>query len=84
MKKSYIKPQAAFETFEINTSIASGCQIQVNLGPGDSTHDVCSDYDDSWGEFSMYSFGDEPVRTNFYPSTCDCYLDSGESLMFTS
>lgn len=84
MKKSYIKPQAAFESFAVNTSIASGCTTQVNLGPGDVNHEMCKDYAGSWGGFSMYSFGDTPVQTNFYPGSCDCYLDAGEGLMFTS
>lgn len=89
MKKSYIKPQAAFESFAVNTSIASGCTTRVNLGPGDSVlgYTECSDYQGGF-EISLYAWqpGDHMsgTNTNFYPENCDCYLDAGESLMFTS
>mgnify|MGYP005808562777 CR=1 FL=1 len=89
MKKSYAKPQAAVETFEVNTSIASGCQFKVNLGPGDPDkgYQACDGYDPGF-DISLYAWqpGDHmgPVQTNFYPDTCDCYLDAGEGAMFTS
>ena len=31
MKKTYEKPQIIFESFEISTNIASGCEAQTNL-----------------------------------------------------
>ena len=89
MKKTYIKPQVIFEKYELNASIASGCTNIVNLGPGNDElgYNMCSEYDDSW-EISLYSWqpGDnmDGMQTNFYPETCDCYLDAGEGLMFTS
>lgn len=87
MKKVYTKPRAVFEIFDLNASIASGCQQVVNLGPGNEIHKMCSDYDDAW-EISLFSWdpGDHMggIQTNFYPETCDCYLDAGEGLMFTS
>ena len=85
MKKLYTKPMAVFETYELNASIASGCTNVVNLGPGDAIHDMCSDYDDAW-EISLFAWeeGDhmQGMQTNFYPESCDCYLDAGEGLMF--
>ena len=89
MKKTYIKPQVIFEKYELNASIASGCTNIVNLGPGNDElgYSMCSDYDGSW-EISLFSWqpGDnmDGMQTNFYPETCDCYLDAGEGLMFTS
>ena len=89
MKKPYTKPMVVFETYELNASIASGCTNVVNLGPGDEVYGytMCSDYEGSW-DISLFSWeeGDhmQGMQTNFYPETCDCYLDAGEGLMFTS
>ncbi len=87
MKKPYSKPQAVLEKYELNASIASGCTNVVNLGPGDASHTMCDDYDDAW-EISLFNWeqGDHMsgMQTNFYPESCDCYLDAGEGLMFTS
>lgn len=86
MKKGYVKPQAAFETFEINTSIASGCDNKVSFGPGDEAlgYKMCDEFKDSW-EISAYAFGDTPAYANFYEEGgCECYLTAGDTLMFTS
>lgn len=84
-----MKPQAIFEKYELNASIASGCDHVVNLGPGDDVYGytMCDGYDGGF-EISLFAWqpGDHMpgTQTNFYPETCDCYLDAGEGLMFTS
>lgn len=92
-KKKYIKPAVEIENYVLNMKVATGCgEGIINLGPGDEYHDPCSDAlfptgtgnrtigDTSWEE------GDHvrPVKTNFYPESCDCYLTSGDGIVFTS
>ncbi len=65
MKKKYIKPQIAFESFQLSTSIAASCEI---LGTNSAQY-VCpvEDPDTGW----LY-FADTPT------SPCDMVPANGE------
>ena len=87
MTANYEKPMIEFEEFELNTAIASGCSVVVNLGPGDLTHTMCTDYGDAWVvDKDSYQPGDkeDPAVVNFYEDDCDCYLSATGSTLFTS
>lgn len=71
MKKDYIKPVIEIEEFELNAAIAAGCTIIVNLGPGDETHGPCDKYSDG-EDLNLQGRS----ATNFYETTCSCYLSS--------
>ena len=45
MKKTYCKPQIAFESFELTSSIAAGCAIPANHNDQKSTMGVKVCYD---------------------------------------
>lgn len=79
MKKDYIKPVIEIEEFELNAAIAAGCTTIVNLGPGDTTHETCDKY--SGGE-DLNPKGRS--ATNFYETTCTCYLSSVGGSLATS
>lgn len=81
MKAGYEKPMIEFDEYELNTAIASGCQTQISLGPGDSTHEVCDEY-------KVEVFSAEPqtrsLPLNFYEDSCTCYLSAGVGTLMTS
>lgn len=74
MKKTYTKPIAVLEQFQLNESIAS-CEIPVTFGPEDDIK-TCGDYGFGGG-ISPFSLKIEP----FYEGRCECYYtapkDSG-------
>lgn len=81
MRKDYVKPMIEFEDFELNTAIAAGCTTTVSLGPGDSTHPVCDEYNQS--PFSLRR-SSTPSDVTFYEGSCGCYLSSVGSTLLTS
>lgn len=85
-KKPYLAPMLEIEAFELDQKIATGCDKIVNLGPGDSSHGICDDYDDP-GEITTFSLrpGDHesPEYRNFYDA-CDCKETASDVLLFTS
>lgn len=84
MKREYAKPSIEFEDFELNTAIAAGCTVHVNMGPGDKTHTPCGDY--TQPEYIQPEFGimAELTPGNFYEGSCTCYLNASGGVMFTS
>lgn len=88
MKKLYNKPEVKIEFFTMNENIAAGCGNVVNLGPGDGSHDRCSDYPDMPDEISLFAWnpGDhmDALNANFYPGSCECYMNAGDTTLFTS
>lgn len=81
MKKDYIKPIIEIEEFELNAAIAAGCDYHVNLGPGDSTHEMCSYFKDyEWLGEGVRAVSEGP----FYDGSCSCYLSSGGVALLTS
>ncbi len=85
MKARYIKPTIEFEEYELNTSIATGCQEIVSLGPGDLVYPTCKEYDQPLPPVSQSMFRSiEPKPDNFYPESCSCYVSAGTGTLFTS
>lgn len=92
LKKKYQKPQVSIEVFTMNENIATGCGEIINMGPGDETwgYEACTNppMEDVPGEISLFTWnpGDkrDPARANFYPETCECYYNAGNSTVFTS
>lgn len=87
MKARYIKPTIEFEEYELNASIATGCQEIVSLGPGDEILGfiTCSEYDQPLPPAPQSMFrSKEPEEVNFYENSCSCYLSAGIGSLFTS
>lgn len=78
MKKGYEKPMIEFDEYEVNTSIATGCQTHISLGPGDDTHPVCKEYEPDFGPYTR------SLPLNFYEDSCTCYLSAGVGTLMTS
>ena len=80
MKAGYEKPVIEFQEYELNTTIAAGCQTIVSLGPGNDTHPVCKEYEVDFGP-QTYS-AERPI--NFYEDSCACYLSAGVGTLMKS
>lgn len=78
MKKGYEKPMIEFDEYEVNTSIAAGCQTHITLGPGDDKHPVCEEYEPDFGPETR------SLPLNFYEDSCTCYLSAGVGTLMTS
>lgn len=83
MKKAYNRPEVKIELFELNEKIAAGCTVIVDFGPDEG----CRGYNDGNvpDDISLYNY--RTTRTNFYNSAeagCECYMNAGDSVMFTS
>lgn len=78
MKAGYEKPVIEFQEYELNTTIAAGCQTHISLGPGDDTHPVCKDYEPDYGINTL------SMPLNFYEDSCTCYLSAGVGTLMTS
>ena len=82
VKAGYEKPMIVVEEYQLDTAIATGCQVIVNLGPEDH------EYNGTWYSACSY-FGEEtfdaesPANMNFFES-CSCYLSAGGDSVFTS
>ncbi len=72
MKKIYKKPSVEIEIYSLSESIASNCDIVVHNGPEIGNHKQCDDYEDPFGDISLFSF--TAINGPFYEDgTCDCY-----------
>lgn len=83
MMKVYEKPSIEFEAYELNATIASGCDDKVSLGPAAPGYVVCDEYKEipmTVTLFSAYQPGDAP----FYDESCTCDLSSQGRNLFTS
>lgn len=67
MKKKYVKPQAYFESFELNASIATGCSVIATLA-----ENVCPAYDEDLG-ISVFVTKENCTRTVAPGDTKVCY-----------
>lgn len=89
MKKAYAKPLIEIETYELSASIAQSCGNNLTLGPGTQTQPVCKEYEGDWDVFSIVpgigvmSTGGKPFYTDT-PDICDCYVQSGNGILFSS
>lgn len=81
MKVGYRKPAVEFEDYELNVAIATGCESIKNLGPGDESHDVCTDF---IIDFGIDTYASPAAETYFYEGSCLCYLTAPGSAIFTS
>lgn len=87
MKKNYVKPMLVLEHYELDTSIASGCQRVISLGPepGDyngTSYPVCKEYEII--EFSNFKAAESPASNVSFFDSCSCYLTAGGDSVFTS
>ena len=82
MKANYEKPMIIFEEYQLDTAIATGCQVTVNLGPED--HEYNGKFYTACSYFGEETFDAEsPKHMNFF-ETCSCYLSAGVGTVFTS
>lgn len=58
MKKSYVKPQVLFESFQLSASIAAGCAYITNAAYG-----VCPSVFDKENHYSIFTEG----TCTYYP-----------------
>ena len=69
MKKTYVKPEVYFESFELNTSIAAGCGVRINSAEG-----VCNWIPGVGSIFTEYPTctytADDNVSGNIEPDFC--------------
>ena len=84
MKKTYVAPNLEIELYELNASIASNCNLVVDMGPeGPGAIEVCQDYYDKTGETRPATFS-LPHNVQFWSEeTCSCYYSAGDGC-FTS
>ena len=40
MKKTYVKPEVYFESFELSTSIATGCEYKTNHAKNECVYEI--------------------------------------------
>lgn len=84
MKKTYAKPLAEIEVYQLNAAIAANCGEVVSLGPEAPGYEVCEEYKDAWEVFALQP---RAGGTPFYAdgqASCDCYYSSGGGTLFTS
>lgn len=62
MKKTYVKPEVYFESFELSASIADNCGTPLNLNQ-DTCREIFGDYRDK--VFSQGSCDMNPDQLNF-------------------
>ncbi len=62
MKKSYVKPEVYFESFELSASIADNCAKPLNLNQ-DTCRDIFGDYRND--VFSQGTCKMDPDQLNF-------------------
>lgn len=67
----YVRPAIEFETFELNSAIASGCGGQVSFSPISGSMDFCDDYE----EIPMPQTAARPMSraSNVIFNDGDCY-----------
>lgn len=84
MKKAYHAPELEIEVYQLNASIASNCNIVVNMGPEALDAElVCQDYYEIAGE-TMPTARSRAHNIDFWTdNTCDCYYSAG-GVFFTS
>lgn len=85
MRSDYVKPTIEFEEYELNTTIATGCDKKVSLGPEIGGYKACEEYRDAFIEgFAGSPMSLDPSEQNFYENICSCYLSAGGETVFTS
>lgn len=85
MRSDYVKPTIEFEDYEVNTAIATGCDLKVSLGPAIAGYTACKEYEDAFVEgFYGSPMSVDPIVQNFYEKVCSCYLSAGSETVFTS
>lgn len=85
MRSVYEKPSIEFEEYELNSAIATGCDLKVSLGPEMAGYAACKEYEDAFIEsFGASTMSLDPVNQNFYQDVCSCYLSAGGQTVFTS
>lgn len=67
MKKKYVKPQAYFESFELNASIATGCSVTATLA-----ENICPVFDEDFG-VTIFQTKENCTRTVAPGDTKVCY-----------
>lgn len=77
MKKAYKKPQMMFESFELSTSVATGCETKVDYNDDQS----CQVYDDNTGKWLFW----EHCVSTLSARSSWCYdIPTGNNQTFTS
>ncbi len=91
MKKIYITPCVEIEKYELDKSIAIGCDPVIDLGPGYPGETACKNWHEN-GDFgeeipkiSMYTdSGHKSFYDNVPNCGCDCKYTAGNSGYFKS
>lgn len=69
-------PDIQVEHYRLDTSIASNCNIVINMGPQDDNHTECSDWKNARTvtPSALAKRAPRPHNITFYSDeTCDCY-----------
>ena len=87
MRKVYEKPVIEVELYQLSQSIATACATVVSLGPGgtygNTTYEVCSEYEvDTGSRSSASAASTEVYEGTFYNSDiCSCYHSLGDGTL---
>ncbi len=86
MKKIYEAPDLEIETYQLDASIASNCEVVVSMGDygGGEGEPACNDYLEMVGLPPITTYSLRPSNVNFWENTCDCYTTAGGAGFFTS